>query len=257
MGRTYQDVCEKLIRQARNDKDRKRIERDLRTLERKSVNSFESLREVLLTPKSPIFCTATDLMELFEKPKAVPVLLHLFHSNDLSICFEAAKKLSYIRGKLAVNGCVKLLSQITEPEYREAVVYALSFMHGQKEPIPMLLQLFTDEQESIRVRTQAAEGLGNLLSFANRRRRDYQQAGEALLEGLSHAAPEIRFWSAFGLWAMRYKNALSKLEELAESDKTMCPGWWTVGEEAYDAAFSIRTGRWSGIDRIPVPITQN
>ena len=257
MGRTYQDVCDKLMSEDRDDGTHERFKRDLLILKRKGVNSFESLRELLLKPDPPAFYTATELMALYEKPRAVPVLLQLFHSDDLSICFGVARDLAMVGGKLAINGCVKLLAQITEPEYREAVVYALSFMSRHKEPIPILLHLFTDEQESIRVRTQAAEGLGNLLSFTNRRRRDYRQAGEALLQGLSHASPEMRFWSAFGLWQMRYKNALSKLEELAESDKTMCPGWWTVGEEAYDAAFSIRTGRWSGIDRIPVPITQN
>ncbi|MBW4422551.1 MAG: hypothetical protein KME13_25620 [Myxacorys californica WJT36-NPBG1] len=40
---------------------------------------------------------------------------------------------------------------------------------------------------------------------------------------------------------MRNKQFL-KLQEIVESDTTVVPGWWTVGEEAEDAITLIRGG---------------
>ena len=256
MGRTYQDVCEKLIGKTEDKKAVRDLKRDLLTLKRKGVNSFESLRELLLKPDPPCVYTAMRLLELFEKSRAVPVLLRLLQSGTYAGYAYAATTLTIVGGKLAARGCLKILSKHPDHLIREDVVYVLSFMFEQWEVIPALLQIFTDEQEPIKNRTQAAEGLGSILSFEYRRR-EYKQVGEALLQGLSQAAPEMRFWSAFGLNQMRYKKALAKLDELAESDKTLCPGWWTVGERAYDAAFYIRIGRGSGIERTLTPITQN
>ena len=267
MARTYQDVCDKVIRDCDDfpikeniAELRKRTKRDLLMLKRKGINSFESLREALLqpTPSIPLY-TAIRLMERFEKSRAVPVFLRMLNSDNPSQFWgQLDNTLATMSGKLVVKGCLKILSRPTDDDLRETVVYIISVMWGQREAIDVLLEIFTNEQETLRSRAQAAEGLGSLLDHCyTRRHRIWREVGDALIEGLSHEAPEIRFSSAFGLNQMRYKKALPKLEELAEFDKTLRPGAWTVGEMAYDAAFYIRTGQSSGIDRIPVPITQN
>jgi len=44
----------------------------------------------------------------------------------------------------------------------------------------------------------------------------------------------VRFWSAFALGKLRSRRAVAHLRDLL-TDATGVPGWWSVGEEAFDA----------------------
>ena len=256
MKDTFDDKCRKLIDSQPNDKARKAYERGLHTLTRKGVNSFESLRDSILKPRPPAFMAALHLLELFDKRKAVPALLQLLHSRDELNLWEAAKSLIHVDSKLALRGCLKLLASDAATDTRETAAYVLTFSRGQFA-VPALLCVFANEQEAVKVRAHAAEGLGNLLHLTNRRQRIWRQAAESLMSGLSDPLPEVRFWSAYALGMMGCESALPKLEELAATDKTFCSGWWTVGEEASDAAVAIRTGYWPDIIRIGKQKTTN
>jgi HEAT repeat protein len=247
MKNKFDDQCRKLIDEQGHDEARKRVERGLHTL---------SLRDSILKPSPPAFMVALHLLELFDKRKAVSVLLHLLHSRDESNRWEAAKSLIHVDSKLALRGCLKLLASDAAADTREAAAYVLTFSRGQLA-VPALLCVFANEQETVKVRAQAAEGLGNLLHLTNRRKLIWRQAAESLLLGLSDPLPEVRFWSAYALGMMRCENAVPKLEELASTDKTFYSGWWTVGEEASDAAVAIRTGYWPDIIRVGKQKTTN
>jgi len=114
--------------------------------------------------------------------------------------------------------------------------------------MPLLLAL-KDRSEVVTVRAQAAESLGNLLGCGHPRTRRYRKAERWLIYALCDPAPEIRFWSAFALGTMRSYRALPRLEVLAAVDTAVCPGWWTVQDEATDAIECIITGEWPEIER--------
>lgn len=127
---------------------------------------------------------------------------------------------------------------------RERAAYVLSFCYpvspdSNEWVSKALLALYRNEGEHPRVRAQAAEGLANTMTMERRWKPLYRPAVSALLVGLKDESPQVRFWSVFALWQMRAREALPELERLAATDNALCPGWWTIAEEASDAIASL------------------
>ena len=56
-----------------------------------------------------------------------------------------------------------------------------------------------------------------------------------MIEWLDSPSPVLRFWGCFNLGNFACKRATTRLCELREKDREICPGWWYVCEEAEDA----------------------
>jgi hypothetical protein len=64
-------------------------------------------------------------------------------------------------------------------------------------------------------------------------------AESALIDAVCDSAAEVRFWCCYALGVMRSRRAIPILEKLRDTDSTLVPGWWRVGEEAVDALETI------------------
>ncbi|WP_417913552.1 hypothetical protein [Candidatus Electronema sp. JM] len=85
------------------------------------------------------------------------------------------------------------------------------------------------------------EGLANNLS--QNMPKNVRQLGIAtVLQALDDTEAEVRFWACFAASSLYFKEALPKLRVLAQTDTAIVPGWWSVGQEAEDAAAMICTG---------------
>lgn len=91
------------------------------------------------------------------------------------------------------------------------------------------------------IRAQALEGIGNKLSH-ELPENVYQPAVSVIIQGLDDTEAEVRFWSCFAAGALEIKETLPKLQLLAQTDKTIVAGWWSVGEEAEDSVTLMSGG---------------
>ena len=122
----------------------------------------------------------------------------------------------------------------------ESSVYALSFgllaRRQRRGVIIALIEILEDRRLPTAVRAQAPEGIGAQMGAKQSALR--RRAAYALIRQLRDPAPEVRFWSAFGLRLLGAKEARHPLRAL-RTDTALVPGWWTVGSEASDALDSI------------------
>lgn len=198
-------------------------------------------------PKQPVSGTQPEPASGTRR-ESISELLKLLSSADEEERWEAAKALTQ-RGKRALRGCVRIVNQHNSHPGRLQAVYTVSSLFDL-ESLDFLLGLLADRSEEPEIRAQAAEGLGNLCHFMDRRLRVYHRASSALRKALGDKHAEVRFWAAFALGCMREKNALALLDTLAASDQELCPGWWSVAQEAADVALYIRTGEWPDRDQV-------
>lgn len=151
--------------------------------------------------------------------------------------------------KVPLVGAIVKRLRDEEIGVRREAAYALGWLNDEVAT-DGLLQTVANEKEDVIVRGFAAEALSNLFAFGDQRKRNFKRAATALTSLLSDPAPEVRFWASFALGNMRYKGALPQLERLAASDTALCPGWWSVQDEASDALTAIHTGSWPDHQRL-------
>ncbi len=181
----------------------------------------------------------------------VPQLLRLLKDPNPSVSMEAAKHLISADTVRVARGCLRILSSPGPALQRSHAAHVLGNVtyrraKDQTNASGILLQAALDSKNDSAVRGQAIESLGSLFGDrASRRNITWR-----LLPLTADPSPEVRFWTAFALGTFRCRFAVPKLEILAASDAELCPGWWTVAEEASDALAAIR-GEESP-DRIPV-----
>ena len=122
------------------------------------------------------------------------------------------------------------------PETSEHILAMIAFARVPKRDlrsvVGQLLDVLEDTTVAGSVRGSAAEALGQLLPRKQRALRRVVVA--RLIPRLRDDAPEVRFWTAFVLGTLRAKAARSELRRLV-LDRTLVPGWWSVGDEAVDA----------------------
>lgn len=138
---------------------------------------------------------------------------------------------------------IGLLREHSNPNVREAAAYGMRNLELKTvripEAVPVLLEVLGNVAEEIRIRVEAAESVGEILAYQDRRRKTFRQAVRVLINVLSDPAPEVRFWSAFALGQMDAGAALNELRRVATTDEAMCPRWWLVRDEAADAIAHI------------------
>jgi len=115
---------------------------------------------------------------------------------------------------------------------RTAAAYALNLMHA-KPAILALEKSVGNQQEHPRVRGQAAESLAH-----NHRENSHR----LILKNLMDPSKEVRFWCAFALGQMDDGDALVNLRKLAEKDRRIVRGFWSVSREAKAAIREIQDG---------------
>ncbi|MGC4114480.1 MAG: hypothetical protein QM765_07690 [Myxococcales bacterium] len=207
--------------------DHRRIyERDLRSLARREINTFDALARALPRLKGSVATTAVQLAKEFGRAKAVPVLLPLLEWGSASVLAE-------LGGARACTGCIAVLNGDGPLQARVAAAYALTFMHDDRAA-SALLHCVSDQADDPGVRGQAAEGLAELFEF-HKQHPLYRKAARTALKGLANPSPVVRFWCAFALGKMRHRPALPVLRRVAKSDRAVCPGMWRVCDEASDA----------------------
>jgi hypothetical protein len=203
-------------------------------LERFGVQSAQDLVQRLPQLRGRSLVTAIELLGKAGDRRAVPALVSLLSSDDPAVRSVAAPSLAMLGGRRALNAAVRIaLSDATE-QARAAAVSALAFMFDD-EAFEPLLTVLTETDELPTTRAAAAEGLGNLLQHADPESMRFRLARSVLIACLRDPSPEVRFWSAFALGCMKAEEALPHLRRLAASDRSTCPGWWAVADEARDA----------------------
>jgi hypothetical protein len=177
------------------------------------------------------------------------LLLLDLRNGSLCEAFEAANDLSS-HPRPPVDKIISVLNEAENAHNREAAAYALSWVLGRRnqKPLEALLATFDKIEESSSVRGQALEGIG--LQRPTKRNRLWNQIEAAILRGLSDQSVDVRFWACYAAGTLQLKNALLKLQELAEADFEIYSNWWRVSDEAADAIEWIH-GRETPV-RLPV-----
>ncbi|OCQ90443.1 hypothetical protein BCD64_27610 [Nostoc sp. MBR 210] len=188
--------------------------------------------------------TACWLLGRVGNDQDADILISILSSQSSELWMQAATSLSLIATEKHFKSLLSILSTSSDPIQRNSVVYALAFLSNcevNQEVISVLTEVAANTSETAFIRAQALEGIGNKLSQelpANL----YQQALNVIIQGLDDAEAEVRFWSCFAAGAINIQETLPKLELLAQTDKTIVPGWWSVGEEAEDSITLMNGG---------------
>jgi len=156
-------------------------------------------------------------------------VLAQINGKDRITAFEAAKWVWRDSDPTLVSALINLMSKGRKPLNRAAAAYALPALRSPKA-LPGLERAVVNRSESPTVRGYAAEALAHF---------HRKQSHKALLEGLQDRSKEVRFWCAFALGQMRDPKAISALRRLAETDRRVVRGFWTVAKEAEDALKEI------------------
>lgn len=97
-----------------------------------------------------------------------------------------------------------------------------------------LLEVAADRTRPDLVREHATEAVAERLRSSGSTDRDRQATESRMMVLLSDPSPAVRFWSAFAVGQLRTRAAVPLLRAMTD-DRTIVPGWWSVGEEASDA----------------------
>jgi len=177
-------------------------------------------------------------------------LIQIEHGSEID-AFEAATLLADATGARLIAELTRILRSGEKRSSREAAAYALTW-HNDRKAIEGLLTCASDHGERDSVRAQAVEGLAMHLEFDPARSRWRRRAEDLMIELLQSPFPALRFWACFGLGTLRSRRAVPRLRKLERTDRSVCPGWWYVREEAEDAIWRI-AGR-APQDRLLVPM---
>lgn len=153
-----------------------------------------------------------------------------------------------LRGPTARRLLIEILGH-PAPAIQEPAAYQLAWLHDLQAVEP-LLHVLQDHQRHARVRGQAAEAIGVILGHGDRRTIVMRRSAAVLVAALDDESPVVRFWACYSLGSMRARSALRALRRIAHDDRTLCPGWWRVGEEAQDAITIINGGQPPQRERI-------
>ncbi|HEV2415134.1 MAG TPA: HEAT repeat domain-containing protein [Candidatus Dormibacteraeota bacterium] len=166
----------------------------------------------------------------FKKADALqPLLVALADSNHF-LRGEAARSLGVLRDTRATARLIQVMRGDLDAMVRQSAAQALGSL-GRPKAIRALREVIKDQGQDSGLRGTAAEALGSCFA--------YESAAE-LVAGLSDLSPEVRFWSAYALGAMKVKSAVAELKRLAAEDDAEVPGWWSVSREAARAIAEIR-----------------
>jgi len=140
--------------------------------------------------------------------------------------WQAATALASVDDPRTLRRVERLLRSRGHDKRRAAAAYVLGFS-GSTEVAEVLAQRLGDPDESVTVRTHAAEALGHLLQH----QAVLAEIRTVVVSSLRDPEPEVRFWSAFAAGVLELQESRPQLERL-RGDGAAVEGWWTVAEEA-------------------------
>jgi HEAT repeat protein len=176
-------------------------------------------------------------IEQLGKRQAVPLLRRTLKSRDRNLREFACITLGNLGGKRALGLLIHTLNFDASVCVRERAAHVLSFLFLRKDddiPYRALYDILVNSQEHPAIRAQAAEGIGNILGWTDRRLKRFREAERILLTCLHDESPDVRFWSIFSLGEMRSRKALPELRQIAATDHVKCRNMWLVSDEASD-----------------------
>jgi HEAT repeat protein len=171
-------------------------------------------------------------------------LISILSGQRSELWMQAATSLSLIATENHLEPLFSILATSSDPQQRNGAVYALSFLsccEVNQQVITTLTEIAASNSEAASTKAQALEGLGNKLSqkFSPNL---YQRAVSVIIQALDAPEAEVRFWACFAVGALKIKEALSRLQVLAQTDSMIVAAWWSVGEEAEDAITIMKGG---------------
>lgn len=138
-----------------------------------------------------------------------------------------------------------------DDDVRFGAVYLLGRWY-ELRAVRLLLRVVEATAQTSRVRSVAAEGVGDLLqpgsALATRAGAVRTEAIVVLRAALADSAPEVRFWSVRALGLLGAFEARSEIEALACHDTAISPHMWAIKDEAADALAFWDTGTWPDRD---------
>lgn len=180
-------------------------------------------------------------------------LLRRIESANATDAWEAAKTLDATRPPGSARRLARLVRRGRHAHTRHAAAWALGWIGcGEEFVSGPLLAAIEDVREPIELRGHAIEAIGMQMQHRPRPRA-FLEVGRTLIEYLAHPSVELRFWSAWALGLMKFREALPALQQLAREDERVYPGWWRVADEARDAADAIASGAWPDRDHATYP----
>ena len=182
---------------------------------------------------------AIHLFDLLRVKMAGTALVACWLSGNDAETFKAGVALQSVKSRAAYKLLLKIIDTHDDAWRREQACYILAFTRDISLA-EEFTRIFSDAGQLPAVRAQAAEGLANVLPSADKRTGVYKRAVRALLTGLRDPAVEVRFWACFALGNIKAKAAVEALQRLVASDNEICPTWWCVGDEAFDAICHIQ-----------------
>ena len=146
-----------------------------------------------------------------------------------------------LQGPAARQLLLQLLDH-PDPAVQEPAAYQLAWLHDLRA-VEALFDVLQDRHRHPRVVGQAAEAIGVILTFKDRRTTVMRRSTAVLVGMLQDEHPTVRFWACYALGTMRARSALPALRRTARHDTALCRGWWRVSEEAEDAITVIAGGK--------------
>jgi HEAT repeat protein len=217
------------------------------TLNALGVTDPDDLIVLLDDPDDARAAQACWLVGHFRTKRHSLAVLRVLRGPRPALWMASAVALSVLESKRPTRGLIELTRDTTRPaDQRYAATYALGFTSAALSDArhtdaiaDAFMTVLRNREEPPHLRGVAAEGLGNLFGGCfgggDRRAATYDTAGQLLITTLDDPEPEVRFWSAFALGALRYRAAVPALRRRAHTDTGRSGNWWTVGEEAADA----------------------
>jgi HEAT repeat protein len=159
--------------------------------------------------------------------------------EDEEVQMAAASAMATTGGRASLLVLAGILEMNRRPSVRQAAVHALAFTF-EVEAFGLLVSVLQDSAEAPGTKAIAAEGIANLLEHSDSKEESHKKAVTVLIKALEDDSPKVRFWASFALGRLKAHLAIPHLRRLAETDKAVCRGWWSVAREAQDALLSIQ-----------------
>jgi HEAT repeat protein len=196
------------------------------------VTNFDDLAALVSNPAydSSTRAIACWVIGRLGDDAGISVLQSALSHQEAEVRREAVMSLGLIQNVQVVEALVTCLHHDEDFTVRMVTARALGMLGGENA-LKALVTTLQNQQESIGVRSNAAEALADIGSA---------EALTALLEALSDPVAEVRFWSVYALGQIGDARALPALESVAAHDHESLPEWGKISDEALRAIENIR-----------------